>query len=241
MKPTAREDSWQKKYRELEIFYAIHNTSHIEQRMISEADDEKEMSRLRSLNYWIKHQRRLYKAEKLPPEKIELLDRLDFVWKVTDGKNSFEKRIRELKAYKKKFGTTHVPQIKNEYYKLSRWVNEMRRLYEEERLSVDRINRLNQIGFIWNVEDDNFERNLKKLKAFHREHGHWDVPQTGKTKKLGQWVAQIRSRGLKKERHVHALRAAGFEFRARRYRIQAARDTMLEIDIKRKILSKKAV
>jgi len=121
----------------------------------------------------------------------------------------------------------------SEMHKLSRWVNEMRRLYNENRLPLDRIQKLNRIGFIWNMEDEQFSDNLGKLKRFFKKNGHFDVPQTGRTKKLGSWVAQIRSRGLVKKHHIQALNDVDFIWEGKYKRRQKAREIMQEVDMKK--------
>ena len=114
----------------------------------------------------------------------------------------------------------------------------MRRLYNENRLSIDRINELNRIGFIWNMEDERFAQNLKKLKRFYKQHGHWDVPQAGRTKKLGEWVAQIRCRGLAKKHYVKALNEAGFVWEGKKIRLRKAKAAMKNIDFEKNLKSK---
>jgi len=149
---------------------------------------------------------------------------------------TFDERVHQLRRYKRKFGSLHVSQVAFDKYsdqhKLSRWVNEMRRLYNENRLPLDRIQKLNNIGFIWNMEDEHFSLNLIKLKRFSKRSGHFDVPQTGKTRKLGSWVAQIRSRGLVKRHHIQALDEIGFVWDGKYKRRKNAREIMQEVDIK---------
>jgi len=185
------------------------------------------------LYHWCKNQRRFHKTGKLAEHRIKLLDKIKFSWVNTNS--TFDQRVKQLLAYEKQHGTLHVSQVAyskdSENHKLSRWVNEMRRLYNENRLSIERINRLNKIGFIWNMEDERFSRNLNKLKRFHKQHGHWDVPQAGRVKKLGEWVAQVRCRGLAKKHYVKALEDAGFTWEGKKIRLRKAKSTMTNIDI----------
>ncbi len=194
-----------------------------------------------SLYNWVKNQRRQYRSGVLKPLRSDLLSSIDFPWR-TDNM-TFEERVKQLLAYKKKHNTLHVSQVAygkgSENHKLSRWVNEMRRLYNENRLPLDRIQRLNAIGFIWNMEDELFSKNLAKLKRFHKKHGHFDIPQTGKTKKLGSWVAQVRSRGLVKKHHIQALNEIGFIWEGKYKRRNAARKVMQEVDMKNYLTKKK--
>ncbi len=195
------------------------------------------------LYHWCKNQRRFKKTGKLPAHREDLLDKIDFKW--VNSNSTFDDRIRQLLEFEKEHGTLHVSQVAfpkdSPNHKLSRWVNEMRRLYNENRLPIDRINALNKIGFIWNMEDERFSQNLKKLRRFHKQHGHWDVPQAGRTKKLGEWVAQIRCRGLAKKHYVKALNDAGFVWEGKKIRLRKAKTAMKNIDIKRNLKSRKKI
>jgi len=187
-----------------------------------------------SLYNWAKNQRRLYRNGKLKKDRLKMLESADFPWKTENM--TFEDRVNQLLKYKNKNGTLHVSQVAyakdSAEHKLSRWVNEMRRLYNENRLPIHRIQKLNRVGFIWNREDEQFSENLAKLKRFQKKHGHFDVPQTGRTKKLGSWVAQIRSRGLVKKHHIEALNNLGFVWEGKYKRRQKAREIMQEVDMK---------
>jgi hypothetical protein len=188
-----------------------------------------------SLYNWAKNQRRLFRNGKIKSYRLNKLESVNFPWK-TENK-SFEDRVKQLKQYKRDHGTLHVSQVayekESEMHKLSRWVNEMRRLYNENRLPLDRIQKLNRIGFIWNMEDEQFSENLGKLKRFSKKNGHFDVPQSGRTKKLGSWVAQIRSRGLVKKHHIQALNDINFVWEGKYKRRQKAREIMQEVDMKK--------
>jgi hypothetical protein len=192
------------------------------------------------LYHWCKNQRRFYKTRKLAQHRIDLLNKIDFNW--VNSNSTFDQRVKELLEFENEYDTLHVSQVAfpkdSKNHKLSRWVNEMRRLYNENRLSIDRINKLNKIGFIWNMEDERFSQNLKKLKRFHKQHGHWDVPQAGRTKKLGEWVAQVRCRGLAKKHYVKALNDAGFVWEGKKIRLRKAKSAMKKIDIYSNLKSK---
>ena len=185
------------------------------------------------LYHWCKNQRRFHKNGSLTEQRKELLDKAGFKWVSTNA--SFEDRLEQLVQFGKTHGTFHVSQVKfpknSPEHKLSRWVNEMRRLYNENRLSIDRIDRLNKIGFIWNMEDERFAKNLKRLKRYHKEHQDFDVPQSGRYKKLGEWVAQVRCRGLSKPHYIKALNETGFTWEGKKKRIKKAKSEMKQIDI----------
>lgn len=189
------------------------------------------------LYHWCKNQRRFHNKGIMPEDREKLLDKINFRWNTLNY--TFEKRLDQLIKFKKKHGSLHVSQVKyaknTEYHKLSRWVNEIRRMYNENRLSINRIIELDKIDFIWNMEDERFASNLSKLKRFYKVNGHFDVPQTGRNKKLGEWVAQVRCRGLSKKHYVEALNQIGFEWLGKKKRLQKAKTTLRDIDLKNRI------
>ncbi len=193
------------------------------------------------LYHWCKNQRRFFKNGTLPENRRKLLEEIGFKWVTTNV--SFDQRLQQLIDYGSINGTLHVSQVKHdkgsEDHKLSRWVNEMRRLYNENRLSLERINKLNKIGFVWNMEDERFSNNLKKLKRYRKEHHDFDVPQSGRYKKLGEWVAQVRCRGLSKSHYIKALNEIGFTWEGKKTRIRKAKNEMKKIDIISKLRQSK--
>ena len=40
------------------------------------------------------------------------------------------------------------------------------------RLTADRMERLESIGFVWSLRDD-WQQHFNELKVFKEEHGHW--------------------------------------------------------------------
>lgn len=221
-----QEKVWHKHYKDLKNFQQKTD------REYPNASDENT-----KLYHWCKNQRRFYNKNQMSQERKLLLDKLNFRWNTLHY--SFEKRLEQLLDFKKEHGTLHVSQVKydktSEIHKLSRWVNEVRRMYNENRLSMNRIKQLDKIGFIWNMEDERFASNLFKLKRYYRQNSHFDVPQIGRNKKLGEWVAQVRCRGLAKKHYVDALNEMDFEWLGKKKRLRKAKSTMSDIDLKNKI------
>ena len=59
------------------------------------------------------------------------------------------------------------------------------------RLTPDRIQRLEDIGFVWSVRDD-WNKHYEELKLFRKEHGHCNVPARHSNRRLGVWVSSQR-------------------------------------------------
>jgi hypothetical protein len=60
------------------------------------------------------------------------------------------------------------------------------------RLTEDRIQRLNDLGFVWSLRDD-WDKHYEELKQFKNQHGHCNVPARYATnRRLGIWVSAQR-------------------------------------------------
>lgn len=120
-----------------------------------------------SLGSWVSTQRRQYKAlisgscESTPmtPERAQKLERVGFVWAARDPRHvPWEIRYRELCEYNKRHGNCLVPAGYKENAQLSNWVSTQRQEYKlareglPTRLTADRIEALNTVGFVWEAQ-----------------------------------------------------------------------------------------
>ena len=60
-------------------------------------------------------------------------------------------------------------------------------------LNEERIEKLEEVGFLWHRHDVIWERHFNKLMAFKKEHGGFDGVLSLSDKKLSIWVASQRS------------------------------------------------
>jgi hypothetical protein len=116
---------------------------------------------------------------------------------------SFEERCEMLLIFKEEFGHCNVPLSRNR--SLGDWCKSVRlaHVYIQQgkkpkiKLSQDRIERLEAIGFQWKLRvhdpDEVFEQRCRDLEAFKSEFGHCDVPYTySADPALGHWCSTIR-------------------------------------------------
>ena len=107
----------------------------------------------------------------------------------------FCEHYRDLVAFKNEFGHCKVPSNYENNPSLGSWCRTMRSYYNNIRLSPDRIERLEKIGFVWNVTNEKFEERYRELLAFKKEFGHDKVP-TGRlyanNPSLGRWCQRMR-------------------------------------------------
>ena len=72
-----------------------------------------------------------------------------------------------LEEYKKKHGNCLVPQFRAiDDVKLGYWVYDQRKLYKKGKLSANRREKLDAIGFSWDPLEDKWKRNFALLEQF---------------------------------------------------------------------------
>lgn len=101
-----------------------------------------------NLGSYINNIRRLKRDGKLDNKREEKLNSIGFVWEPSEF--TFKRNIELLKEYKKEFGDCKV-KAKYEYkgIKLGSWVNDMKKLRKNGKLSKEREEMLDELGFAW--------------------------------------------------------------------------------------------
>jgi hypothetical protein len=110
----------------------------------------------------------------------------------------WERRFADLKAFKRAHGHCNVPTNYPKDRSLAIWVANCRRQRKLGTLAQDRIERLDTIGFCWAVRNRrcvarNWDAMVAQLKAFHRGHGHSNVPYGEPSHRdLATWLNGVR-------------------------------------------------
>mmetsp|Transcript_3206 Transcript_3206/g.6445 ORF Transcript_3206/g.6445 Transcript_3206/m.6445 type:complete len:383 (+) Transcript_3206:387-1535(+) len=145
-------------------------------------------------------------------ERIEKLNKIGFVWNLNDF--SWNKKFEEFLLYVKEHGNTLVPHNHNT---LGHWVVKQRRNYKvrmlreekesnprksgadlevndfESGISDERIQKLNEVGFVWNVHEAQWLERFEELKKYRGDHGDTLVPKSYSVYPfLGRWVDKQR-------------------------------------------------
>ena len=143
------------------------------------------------LSYWVSTQRENYKKGLLSPDRIERLEQIGFIWDAIE--NSWEENYSALIEFKNATGHCDVPDKWPVNLKLSHWVGKQRSDWKKNRLSADRIERLNAIGFTWDPQDAVWNKMFGMLQEYKKNSGHCNIPHNwSENIKLGRWVARIR-------------------------------------------------
>jgi Helicase associated domain len=156
--------------------------------------------------------------------QIERLNAIGMLWDVRDVE--WQEYFELLLAYKTEYGHLHIPwkYVTPNGVNLGEWVHNTR---QRLRLFLDsydngkvknkvnvgagtiteqhqhqhqhhRIRQLNEIGFLWDVRDVEWQEHFELLLAYNAEHGHLRIPQSYVTPttgiRLGHWVSTQRQK-----------------------------------------------
>ena len=90
-------------------------------------------------------------------------------------------KYKELVVYKEQHGHCMVPYNVKPFEGLSQWVKRQKyqyKLYQDGRhstLTAERIELLNDIGFIWDSHVARWEKKYLELQQFYYDHGHCHI------------------------------------------------------------------
>jgi hypothetical protein len=148
------------------------------------------------LGYWVDRQRQGKERGTLSAERERILDELGFVWEPFDVR--WLEGLGHLKSYREREGHCAVPaKHKENGYPLGQWIRVQR--IGKDKLSAERRQKLDQLGFVWNVLSNQWEEGFRHLKIYHEREGHCAVPTKHKENgyPLGQWI-NVQRRGKDK-------------------------------------------
>lgn len=146
-------DNWEFMYEQLRQ-YSLENNDYT-RNIYRNIKDEK-------LVNWITFQRKMYKKKLMSENRINLLNQINFIWD-NEHEIYWHDMYEKLKFFKETYGHTNVS---NEYnINLHQWVYYQKELYKLNKLSKNKIEKLNILGFIWEYETDlKWENMFNELK-----------------------------------------------------------------------------
>lgn len=173
------------------------------------------------LGRWVQRQRAQYKQGKMSEHRINLLSDVKFVFNVreynkskkhnkqtgdlsasADGANannigsikekkwhklSWDVRYEQLTRYHAENGHSNVPL---KYGSLGGWVQYQRR--SKDKLSTSQVTKLDELDFVWNVNDYQWQQKYEQIREFIQENDHSHLPSTKEYKALQAWCGTQR-------------------------------------------------
>jgi hypothetical protein len=149
-----------------------------------------------TLGRWVGKQREAKKKFILSEERERKLNSIGFVWNRSEKADCWDERFRQLLKYKQANGDCNVSQHQSQNIKLGRWVCKQRDAKRKFLLSEERQQKLNSIGFVWNLISSKVDWDVRfqELLLYFQTHGDFNVPPRYPHKTLlAIWVSEQRN------------------------------------------------
>lgn len=203
----------------------------------------------KSLKAWLQYQRQLFRNGKLNEDKVSKLTEIGYSFdldfrgrKPQNNLIDWEEKLEELSFYFSKYNTFLIPKSLPQYQDLKKWLVEQKRLYKNNRLTDEKLEKLNKIGYSFDVNYqgkkfefevnpssrptktntkstsfDSWEQTYLLLLNFKISEGHCNVPRSFENKTLANFVTRNRflyKKGELETEKIEKLKLLQFEFTA---------------------------
>jgi len=169
-----------------------------------------------NLGSWVRSQRSQKKINELSAERIQKLNDLYFIWDTRETKwNIGYGHLKEFLKENNIDEINHETKGKNDYL-LGKWVSKNRMQKIRNKLKSERIQKLDDLGFIWGAIEYQWNLGFKHVKQYIQEFGDTLVKSTYKSNddyNLGTWVKQQRAANINNiisSENFQKLNALGF-------------------------------
>ena len=178
----AKDERWMSSYHQAEHYKSKHG------KFPARTDTSEEAV---TIYRWIANQKQNFKNGTLSKERKKLLESVGILVKAKSSEDSWNENYALLTNFLQKnsrFPTTTDAQLNESVYAVYRWMLHQRESYKKGRLSQDRIEKLESIGFVWDAKRDLWNRQFELLEKFveinHRPPNAKDkIDGSG----IGQW------------------------------------------------------
>ena len=146
-----------------------------------------------NLGTWLSTQRAYKKAGVLDMIRKKQLEEVGVVWDVLA--DQWEKMFALLNDFKKREGHCNVPRShKEDGENLGMWLRTQRKAKKAGKLDQIRKKQLEEVGVVWDVSSDRWEKMFALLNEFKKREGHCNVPDSHKEdgENLGVWLSTQR-------------------------------------------------
>ena len=216
----SNDDIWEQRFQEMVAYQQKHGNLHLHRKSHRE---------YQSLGWWVTRQRNQHAKNRLPQNRVDKLDSVNFPWKAESyndmaWRKVYSKLVQEFES------NGHLEFTAD----MTKWAKRHRALYREGILSQDKIDLLNKINFVWyprkksiktveDSEDDSeddvaakrWKVKFRQLLGHKKKFGHCLVDEAY-DRKLNKWVRCQRhygSRGLLQKARKEMLDTIGFEWK----------------------------
>ena len=165
-----------------------------------------------NLGNWCISQRQFYKKGTLEESRIDLLNKVRFIWSLDEV--SWQTNYELYNKFKETHNREPKQKEQFEGVKLGSWVHLQLIAYKAGKLSQEKIDKLNLLGFVWNPCEVTWQSNYQLYKQFKQQYNR--EPKTRvqfEGVKLGIWCVNQRTvykAGKLSPEKIDLLNKAGF-------------------------------
>eukprot|EP00980_Cylindrotheca_fusiformis_P021102 scaffold8100_cov122-Cylindrotheca_fusiformis.AAC.1 len=166
-----------------------------------------------NLGAWLEKQRIAKRGGALKSRRIQILEEAGVAWHPQDVR--WNQMFKLLLQYKDREGHTQVPRShQEEGQNLGIWLIAQRAAKRRGALELDRQDRLEKAGVVWDPITHQWESMLDRLLQFQQREGHCLVPHNHieDGARLGSWLLtqrQLKRTGKLESRRIQILEEAG--------------------------------
>ena len=173
---------------------------------------------------WLRRQKRLYLDGELSKEQINKLKSIGFIQRI-ESNDSWDILYSAIIEYYKEHGDILIPNsyVTDSGFTLGTSMANLRHSYRQGRtsgfLNEERIQLLNQMGMVWDVNRYRWERNYCLLSEYYQKYGNLDIPVDFTSEdgtNLYYIIANYKKnyrKGTIKEEQIKALEKIGIDWR----------------------------
>ncbi|GAA4471734.1 DEAD/DEAH box helicase [Phytohabitans houttuyneae] len=179
--PAANQDAWDRYYPLAQAFHAEHG--HLRVPHVQTDDGW--------LGSWLAHQRRLYTAGNLAPDRIAALERLHIIWDPVE--EQWHSRYAEHLQWTQRQASGAADTAPDS---LRQWWTAQRAHRRAGTLPETRRQLLDKAGFDWDPQTTEWQDGLRHARAYRQRYGHLQVPSNYTSDdgfNLGTWITNRRS------------------------------------------------
>ncbi|MDQ4140524.1 MAG: helicase associated domain-containing protein, partial [Bacteroidota bacterium] len=208
-----KQDYWLEKYKQLKAFKEINGHCFVP---VNYPENK-------SLGIWVATQRNLEAKGQLEKNKKKKLNQLGFIWRSNTQQElgarydaQWNLNFERLKIYQQVYNTCQVSLKINPA--LQRWTRWQRILFYQGKLSKERMEKLNEIRFPWNIQEGYWMKMYEALVDFRNQFGHTQVPyQWAANPQLAAWAYRMRlNKSDLTASKIELLNMIGFDWRLNR-------------------------
>ncbi|MBF0422227.1 MAG: Helicase associated domain protein [Magnetococcales bacterium] len=197
-----KKSAWENMAATLNDFYSRHRHCNVPQPY---PEDE-------ALSQWVVRQRRDRQQGRMESWQVERLEAMQFIWDLEAWE--WERCFARLMRWQSVHHHAWITDPFLEDPELGAWAARQRQLAQKQRLDEGRRQRLDGLGFVWDLEAAEWQRRFEQLLQFRRLYGHAQVEaEDRRHPELSSWCRHqrdLRQRNLLQEDRQQSLDGVGF-------------------------------